>query len=120
VRRNLDAPGQLAPNEFERAVLERIAINQPSLRQHVGHLHVLSREFTGVGSFTNFACEDSGLESQRQQFVLNGRIVMPSVPNGLGAVLFSRGGRPKCLEIFSYGEDHWDGVFDGFSIDDGV
>jgi hypothetical protein len=108
---------QLELNEFERAVLERISADQPSLRQHVENLHVLSREFTGVGSFTNFTCEDSGSEESEQQFGMNGLIVMPGVPNGMGAVLFCRGGRPKCLETFTYGDNHWDGEFDGFSID---
>lgn len=43
-------------------------------------------------------------------------IVMPNVENGMGAVLFCRAGRPECLEIVTFGDASWDGVFDGFSI----
>jgi hypothetical protein len=52
-------PGQVTPNEFELAILERLASKELSIRGAIAQLHVLSREFTGVGSFTNFACEES-------------------------------------------------------------
>lgn len=52
-------PGQREPNECEVAILERIAAEYPPLRTQLEHLHVLSREFTGVGSFTNFLCQNS-------------------------------------------------------------
>ena len=42
---------------------------------------------------------------------------MPGVPNGMGAVLLLKGGMPECLELFTYGDDHWEGVYDGFSIE---
>ena len=45
-------PGQLKPNDFELAILERLASRESSIRLSVERLHVLSREFTGVGSFT--------------------------------------------------------------------
>jgi hypothetical protein len=45
---------------------------------------------------------------------LNAAIVMPGVPNGLGAILFSTGRHPNVLEIYTYGEDHSDGLYDGF------
>lgn len=109
-------PGQFEPNDFELAILDRISEQQPSIRPLVRHLHVLSREFTGVGSFTNFRCDESGSEVGKQQFGLNAVISMPNVPNGMGAVLFCEGGRPKLLETFTYGDDHWDGSYDGFSI----
>jgi len=109
-------PGQLEPNEFELALLERLAVAHPPLREHLGHLHVLSREFTGVGCFTKFRLEGSRPEASEQQLGLNGLIVMPNVPNGMGAVLFCRGGQPEILETFTYGADHWDGEYDGFSI----
>ena len=105
-------PGQLEPNEFELAILERMATRHPTLREHLGDLHVLSRDFTGVGCFTTFICEDSGPKSVID---MDGLVHIPDVPNGLGAVLFLQGGRPLCLEVFSYVEP-WDGTFDGFSI----
>lgn len=112
-------PGQLTPNAFELAILERIAADQPSILVHLGHLHVLSREFTGVGSFTNFQC-GSGTDVSEQRLSLNASIVMPGVPSGMGAILFCLGDWPKCLETFTYGNDHWDGVFEGFRISGAV
>jgi len=109
-------PGQVKPNEFELAILERLATKEPSIRGSVGQLHVLSREFTGVGSFTKFACEESSADGSDRHVGLDELIKMPGVPNGMGAVLFCKGGRPQCLEVFTYGDDHWEGVYDGFAI----
>jgi len=110
-------PGQVKPNEFELAILERLASKEPSIRRSVGHLHVLSREFTGVGSFTEFASEQSSADAPEEQVSLDGLIKKPGVPNGMGAVLFCKGGRPRLLEVFTYGNDHWEGVYDGFAIE---
>jgi hypothetical protein len=41
---------------------------------------------------------------------------MPNVANGLGAVLWLKGGVPECLEIYTYGEESWDGTFSGYTI----
>jgi len=109
-------PGQLKPNEFEVAILERLALDLPRLVPLISQLHVQSREYTGVGSYTNFLCAESTLELGEQPVHLNSLISMPGVPNGMGAVLFFENGKPKFLEIFTYG-DPWDGVYDGFSID---
>jgi hypothetical protein len=50
-------PGQLQPNELETAILKRIAKDEPWLQMSAGDLHVLSREFTGVGGYTKFSCD---------------------------------------------------------------
>lgn len=112
-------PGQLIPNDFEVAILERIAAKHPSIALHLGRLRVLSREFTGVGSFTKFQ-RSSASDPPQEPISLNEHIAMPRVPNGLGAVLFCNGGYPACLEIFAYGDDHWDGIYEGYSIARGV
>jgi hypothetical protein len=41
---------------------------------------------------------------------------VPGLVNGMGALLFCRSGRPKCLETYTFGGEHWDGTFVGFSI----
>lgn len=105
-------PGQTFPNEFECAILERIARDEPSLRGPFTSLRVLSREFTGVGSFTRFLSNDK--EGSSRQMGLQNLIHIPGVPNGLGAVLFCKGGSPECLELFTYGDDRWDGLYEGF------
>ena len=113
----MNGPGQIEPNEFELAILDRIAADGHSLRINPRHLHVLSREFTGVGSYTNFRCEDKGTETNLKPIALADLIVMPNVQNGMGAVLYWQGDQPKCLETHTYGTELWDGVFEGFAIE---
>ena len=112
----MNRPGQIEPNEFELAILERIAAKSPALHMRLRNLHVLSREFTGVGSYTNFKCQDEGAQVVEQRIGLDDLIVMPNVQNGMGAVLFCQGDQPKCLETYTFGDELWDGVFEGFVI----
>lgn len=116
----VSGPGQLEPNELELAILERIAAKNPSLRPYLQNLHVLSREFTGVGSYTNFRTDESSAAVGDHPLSLGQLIIMPKVENGMGAILFCRGGQPTCLEMYTHGNDLWDGVFDGFVIEDAV
>lgn len=109
-------PGQLKPNDLELQILQRLARVEPSIRKAVEHLHVLSRELTGVGSYTKFKCDESAGASERR-VGLDALINVPGVANGMGAVLFCKGDQPECLEIYTYGDDHWDGVYEGFSIE---
>ncbi len=115
-------PGQLTPNAFEIAILERIGLSTEALRPLIGRLHVPSREFTGVGSYTNFKIAPSLHEPRLgdQQLGLDGHIAVPHVPNGMGAVLMCTDGCPAILETFTYGDDHWDGTFDGFLIENAI
>ena len=110
-------PGQVEPNELEMAVMFRIAEQYPTIRPFLESLHVLSRKYTGVGSFTEFLADPSAEAAIERQLDLQALISMPGVPNGMGAVLYCRDARPTCLETFTYGDDHWDGRFDGFSIE---
>ena len=109
-------PGQLKPNDFELAILKRLANQEPSIKASVARRHVLSREFTGVGSFTKFKCDESAAGTTERQVGLDALIRMPGVPTGMGAVLFCTGDQPECLEVYTYGDEHWDGVYEGFSI----
>jgi hypothetical protein len=111
---NVLRPGQLQPNEFELALLERITLQNPLLSENLANLHVLSREFTGVGSFTKFKVPDLDDGMAKTQLGLSDLINMPTVENGMGAVLFCRGGKPECLEVYTFGAELWDGVFEGF------
>ena len=106
-------PGQLEPNEFELAILRGFAEQDPTLGRHIEELRVLSREFTGVGCFTRFRYE--GAEPERH-LTSDAQIRVPGPPNGLGVVLFCRGEHPICLELFTYGDEYWDGIYEGFSI----
>ena len=95
-------PGQLTPNDFELAILRRILSKEPSIAAEVDRVHVLSREFTGVGSFTKFQCNAAGTNSPDRRLGLDDLINRPSVPNGMGAVLFCKGGKPECLEVVHF------------------
>jgi hypothetical protein len=112
----MNRPGQIKPNEFELAILERMAVESPALLAHTRNLHVLSREFTGVGSYTKFSCEDKGAQTSLQPIGLGDLIIVPGVQNGMGAVLFWQGDQPKCLETYTFGAELWDGVFEGFHL----
>ncbi|MEM7307934.1 MAG: hypothetical protein AAF682_14750 [Planctomycetota bacterium] len=109
-------PGQVEPTELEAAILARLIAADPAIAPHCEALHVLSREFTGVGSFTTFRGTDEAAE--RSSASLDALIVVPGVSGGLGAVLFCLGNRPDVLEIFTYGDERWDGRHDGFRIED--
>ena len=111
-------PGQTRTNELEQAVLERIAVDDPALARGLDDLHVLSREYTGAGSFTNFALLETALDGAQRHLGWNGLVRLPGVPSGLGAVLFCQGDRPTCLELYAFGDEHWDGVHDGFRLEE--
>jgi hypothetical protein len=109
-------PGQLTPNALERAILLKIAAIQPNANLDASNLHVLSREYTGVGSFTNFRCANAEGHAASSILNLPGTITVTGVQNGLGAHLVLRGGIPECLEIYTFGSDHWDGTYETFSL----
>ena len=110
-------PGQLQPNEFERAILRSFASLLPSLLPRIDSLHVLSREHTGWAAIPAFSTTTASLpRTSRSWASIMPRFTYPTVPSGLGAVLLCRGDQPTCLELFTYGDEPWDGVYDGFSI----
>jgi hypothetical protein len=109
-------PGQLNLNDLELAILRRIALGHQFLVPLIPTLHVLSREFTGVGSYTNFRHPDDSTGTSDGRVGLDVRIAVPRVRNGLGSILFLKHELPLCLEIYAYGEDLWDGCYDGFAF----
>lgn len=110
-------PGQLQPNELERAILERIARDEPWLQMPAPGLHVLSREFTGVGSYTTFLC-NLPESADDPHPGLKPLIRLPTVLSGMGAVLWCRASQPSCIELFTYGDELWDGTYEGFYLDE--
>ncbi len=85
------------PNALETAILERIADGAPDILRALPGLLVVSREHTGVGSFTNLAREDECVAWDRH-LVLGQLIHLPEVEHGLDAILFCRGNLPLFLE----------------------
>jgi hypothetical protein len=108
------ASGELSA--FERVILELMGSGRASLRPLIPHLQVLGREFTGAGSYTDLACPESAAELGDGRVGIDVLINVPGVPNGMGAVLFCKAGAPTLLEIYTFGEESWNGVADGFSF----
>jgi len=109
-------PGHTTPNEFEIEILQHLATQDPAIRPFLSDLHVLSRKYTGVGCFIEFHNHAVDEHHETCDLALNATIVVPGVLHGLGAVLFPKNGRPDRLEIYTFGEEQWDGRSDGFSI----
>ncbi len=103
-------------NEFEAAVLERIAHSNPWLRPVLGGLRISSRKITGGGSYTDFEPNSAPVDIPDGHFSLDALISMPGVANGMGATLFVKAGHITFLEIYVYGEQYWDGRFNGYSL----
>jgi hypothetical protein len=101
------------PNALERSILEAMARERPSFVVDPSRLRVQSRRYTGVGSYTDFACDESG---EPRTVRLKARIAVPGVPSGMGAVLYCRGAQLQCIETFTYGDDSWNGASEGFSV----
>jgi hypothetical protein len=108
-------PGQTFPNELELAVL--LAMFDPATDEpwHPEKLHVLSRKFTGVGTYTEFSCNVDP-DAKPSHRGIQKAISVPGVRNGLDAVLFLKDGRPDTLELVTFGTELWDGTYDGFCI----
>ncbi len=107
-------PGQLKPNEFEVAILERILADHADVHVDISGLHVLSRTFTGVGSYTTFLTAKGG---ERRILRTAARIDVAGLRDGLGNVVFMSGDELEMLELYTYGDEKWDGVYAGFVID---
>ena len=114
----LMVPGQLNPNPLEVAILEEFARQDPGLTVPPASLRVRSREFTGVGCFTNFDKASADVPGARErQIGFDSAIRVPGVTSGLGAVLSCLENQPLCLELYTYGDELWGGLYDGFSIE---
>jgi hypothetical protein len=107
------------PNTFEQAILDCIAVHNPEILAALPDLRVSRREFTGVGSYTDFKRHFPVALADGYRG-LDRLIHMPGVENGMGAVLAVTSGQLDHLEIFTYGADQWSGDFRGFAIDDGA
>jgi hypothetical protein len=108
-------PGQLHPNELECALLERLALEHPEAQLSVPNLQMLSRRFTAVGSISEFLVKGKPPAVLRRVLSLSTLITIPGLRDGLGAVAFREGDRLK-LETYTFGNEKWDGTFEGFEF----
>jgi hypothetical protein len=108
-------PGQTTPNELEVALLEHFNTEYPDVRVNIATLRVLTRTYTGVGSYTEFVPRQKPTTGEQRTLQLRVMVSVPGQPTGLGALTFVKDGELTTLELFSY-DGQWDGVFEGFSI----
>ena len=108
-------------SRVERRLVEEI------LKQHgeaycklmgqIDHLRVIDREPTIVGAYIRFTL-DGPIENEAMnaQLGFDGEIEIDGVPMGLGCVLLVDAGRLYHLELFTYGDETWDGRLDSANI----
>ncbi|HEY0464258.1 MAG TPA: hypothetical protein VGC79_08620 [Polyangiaceae bacterium] len=100
---------------LERAIVELVA------RENWGEfrtdaLHVLKRENTGAGRYTYLA---DGYEQALPDgsYSSQGRMIeLLDVRNGLGFVVDVANSRISHIELFTFGNDEWDGSESGWKI----
>lgn len=107
-------PTSKQANALESAILARLLVAGAPV--DASTLNVVNRNVTSAGSYTTFATADPPPDLWRDRVGLDMLIEIPGVPNGLGAVLWLNNGSPFCLEIYVFGEDAWDGSFEGYSF----
>ena len=83
-------------------------------------LHVVSREYTGVGAYVNFSKNKILSGGINCQLGFDGEITIPKLTSGLGAVLAIDDGSINYLELFTYGDEQWDGDTAGALVIDSV
>ena len=98
--------------DFEREVLNKVLDGDrpvlAALRKQVESARLLSREYTGVGFFADFALPPNTARVTSPDFTITD--VSASVAGlryGVGFVLFVRGGLICDLEGFTIGEEQW-------------
>jgi hypothetical protein len=105
-------------NNLELATLERVAIKNPSLAQHIPYLKVKERKLTGVGMFVKFEYSDkvgiiNNIEPTNVSLGTRDPIKMTNLKYGLGFEVDISNGRVNYIEFVTYGEE-WDGSISEF------
>lgn len=90
---------------LERDVLTWIAANagDPALAEQLRSVQPLSREFTGVGSFTVLKVEPGLPDVGYRVAPIDPHIESPEIQDGAGVVLFCDGGQASLLEFYTFG-----------------
>jgi hypothetical protein len=108
-------------NPLEKSVLDRLLQKKEepfeTLRRQLSLAAVSTREFTGVGFFTQFALpQDAQVNRDLSDMTLGGiGATIPGLEHGAGFLLFIRGGVVSMLEGFTYDET-WPDNIDKFTL----
>jgi hypothetical protein len=111
-------------NQFELAILNKIADEYSILKIHIPFLIVKSREATGVGIYVHFSYKGQPnnivLIDPGGYFALSSMdtLEMEGLKYGLAYEISITDGLIDFLELVTYGED-WDGTIRNFCFKDG-
>jgi hypothetical protein len=107
---------------LESAVLDKL-LDKPgepfaTLREQLAHVDVTSREFTGVGFFTNLSLPaNAPVRRDISSTAVTGvGATIPQLEHGAGFVLFVRDGIASMLEGYTYGDAAWPDSVTEFSV----
>lgn len=115
----------MALSELEIAILTQIASapenKHLAIANHLPFLSVRCRNLTGVGMYVYF--DDSSPYEVLSNGLSIGAIYssphiveIDRLKNGLGYALSGEDGKLKFLELFTYGDESWDGTYGTFSF----
>lgn len=107
-------------NEFEIAVLNRLADKYLTLKVHLPFLEVKDRKITGVGMYVDFSYRNEPIdlkpiEPSTGALSTNDNIEIKGLEFGLGFELNITDGKIIFMEFITYGE-RWDGKTKNFTF----
>jgi hypothetical protein len=107
-------------NDFEIALLKRVSLKHPSIKNHLPFLRVSSRKFTGVGMYVNFYyltsnCKIPDLDILNGVMGINEQIKIEGLVYGLGYEIDVTDGLIRFIELITYGEE-WNGLINDYSF----
>ena len=107
---------------FERAVIERIGLDNAEIHEELSalssRLRVTRQELTGVGAYIHFDCDDSIAKLGESHFGLSAPIIIPTLEYGLTTELACSNGKPTFLELCTTGVEVWNGDLTDYSFSD--
>ena len=98
-------------SELLRAVFNQHRDNYSLPQEAEAALRVKNVEATTVGAYVTFEAQNPPYFSQTRsaQLGYNGVIAVPRVPTGLGCVIDITDGVIRHMELFTYGDETWNG-----------
>ena len=107
-------------NALEKAILDRISEKYLSVKDHLPYVEVRSRENTGGGMFVNLSyrhLDENLIRLKDGMLSTNEILTLDGLENGLGFVLDVTNGLLNFIELFTYGEETWEGKTTNFKFE---
>ncbi len=106
-------------NDFELAILDKIAVRYPFLQSHIPLIKVKERKTTGVGMYVDFcyASSSNGFHPIPDNYIAlsneNAHLHMEGLEHGLVYEIAVEKGQIDFLELVTY-DEAWDGTIKKF------